>query len=114
MKVQSAQDLEMHIRSSRQSSNTEYFRRSGGGFVLWDRGKNLTIISDGEGAGTVYRDRSFDRDFARLIRRENEARQERGLSKLRVQRASEMTRAARPRPSRQRGDHGNEHGGIDR
>jgi hypothetical protein len=40
---------------------------------------NLTVLADGQGGGTAYRDRRLERDFQSKINEETELREARGL-----------------------------------
>ena len=77
--IETPDDLAAAIKTAVLSETTTYAERAEGGYLLRDDASNLTVAADGLGAGTAYRDKRFEGDFARLIRQEDKLRDELGL-----------------------------------
>lgn len=101
--VDTPEDLAAVIKAAVLSEAASYAERAEGGYLLRDSTTNITVAVDGLGAGTAYRDKRFEGDFARLIRQEDKLRSELGLEPATLcdgaapytEREQENTQAAR-------------------
>ena len=79
MNIARPDDLAALIRTAARDANTEYVVRAEGGYLMRQPETNLTVLADGQGGGTAYRDRRFERDFQSKINEENELREKQCL-----------------------------------
>ncbi len=98
--IESGADLSRAIREATADPKSKIIDRSQGGHIIWQPTTNLTLLIDGRGGGTAYRDRRFEKDFERLLKVENRTRAKKGLEAVQVREggAAEITsRSKSPR-----------------
>lgn len=98
--IESDADLSQAIREAIADPKSKIIDRAQGGHIVWQPTTNLTLLIDGQGGGTAYRDRRFERDFERLLKSENMSRARMGIEAVQVRErgAAEITsRSKSPR-----------------